>query len=86
VQIIHDDKDADPSGDSFRLLRLNSGCHVVAKGYLPLVADVDEDRRVIDGLQTLPITSKHAYKTHQDCQPFLIPLRRLLQLQTPETL
>jgi len=33
VQIIHDDKDADLSGDSFCLVRLNSGCHVVAKSY-----------------------------------------------------
>ena len=47
MQIIYDDKDAKRSGESFRLILLNSGWHVVAKCYLCRVADDEEGRQVI---------------------------------------
>ena len=48
MQIIYDDKNADRSGDSFRLVLLNSGWHVVARGFLCRVADEQEGRHVIE--------------------------------------
>ena len=56
MQIIYDDKDAARSGDSFRLVLLNSGWHVVAKGYLCRVDDEEEGQRVIDEIRTSQVT------------------------------
>lgn len=47
MQIIYDDQSMQRSGNSFRLILLNSGWHVVATGYLCRVADEQEGRRVI---------------------------------------
>lgn len=47
MHIIYDDKKANRSGDSYRLILLNSGWHVVANGYLCKVVDEKEGRRVL---------------------------------------
>jgi len=49
MQIIYDDKNVERPGDSFRLVLLNSGWHVVARGFLCRVADEREGRHVIEG-------------------------------------
>jgi hypothetical protein len=51
MQIIYDDKGANRSGDSFRLVLLKSGWHVVAKSYLCRVADEEEGQRMLAGLR-----------------------------------
>jgi hypothetical protein len=51
MQILYYDKDAKYPGKSFRLILLQRGWHVVARGYLCRVADVDEGRRVLATLQ-----------------------------------
>ena len=51
MQILYHDKDAGRPGESFHLVHLHSGWHVVAKGYLCRVADVEEGRRVMATLQ-----------------------------------
>jgi hypothetical protein len=51
MQIIFDDRNENRSGDSFRLILLKSGWHVVAKGYLCRVTDQEEGRRVIGGFK-----------------------------------
>jgi len=62
MHIIYDDKDANRSGTSYRLILLNSGWHVVANGYLCKVADAEEGRQIIAALQShnsqeYPLTS-----------------------------
>lgn len=51
MQIIYDDRNESRSGDSFRLVLLKSGWHVVAKGYLCRVADEEEGQRMLAGLR-----------------------------------
>jgi hypothetical protein len=47
MQIIFDDKNKDRSGDSYRLIRLADGWHIVAYGYLCRVKDQEEGLQVI---------------------------------------
>jgi hypothetical protein len=51
MQILYFDKHAIRPGGSFRLILLQSGWHVVARGYLCQVADAEEGRRVMATLQ-----------------------------------
>lgn len=51
MQILYFDKHASRPGDSFRLILLHSGWHVVARGYLCRVADAEEGRRIMATLQ-----------------------------------
>ena len=51
MQILHFDKHAIRPVDSFRLMLLHSGWHVVANGYLCQVANAEEGRRVMATLQ-----------------------------------
>lgn len=48
MQIIYDDKNVHRPGESFRLILLNSGWHVVAQGFLCRVTDEREGRYVIE--------------------------------------
>jgi len=50
MQILYFDTHAARPNDSFRLILLHSGWHVVAKGYLCRVHDEEEGRRVIVAL------------------------------------
>jgi hypothetical protein len=52
MQILYFDKHAIRPGNSFRLILIQSGWHIVAKGYLCRVADAEEGRRVITELQS----------------------------------
>jgi len=52
MHIIYDDKKADRSPDSFQLILITSGWHIVANGYLCKVADAEEGLRVIAALQS----------------------------------
>jgi hypothetical protein len=52
MQIIFDDKNTDRSGDSYRLIRLAGGWHIVAHGYLCRVTDEGEGRQIIARLST----------------------------------
>jgi hypothetical protein len=63
MQIIYDDKHVNRSGDSFRLILLNSGWHVVGKGYLCRVADSAEGREMI-----VKLKSRQA-DAHPLCRP-----------------
>jgi hypothetical protein len=51
MYIIYDDKSEKRPGDSFRLIWLNSGWHVVARGYLCRVVDQQEGHQHIEELQ-----------------------------------
>jgi len=51
MEIIYDDRNSERTCDSFRLILLYSGWHVVARGYLCRVSDQNEGRRIIDGLK-----------------------------------
>jgi hypothetical protein len=51
MQIIYDDRNANRSGDAFRLILLNNVWHVVARGYLCRVTDQEEGRQVIAKLK-----------------------------------
>lgn len=51
MQILYHDKDARRPGESFHLVLLRCGWHVVAKGYLCRVADAEEGWRVMATLQ-----------------------------------
>ena len=51
MQILYHDKDAGRPGESFHLVLLRCGWHVVAKGYLCRVADAEEGWRVMATLQ-----------------------------------
>ena len=51
MQIIYFDKHAKRPNDSFRLILLHSGWHVVANGYLCRVSDAEEGRRVMAAFQ-----------------------------------
>jgi hypothetical protein len=51
MQILYFDTHATRPNDSFRLILLHSGWHVVAKGYLCRVHDEEEGRRVITAFQ-----------------------------------
>lgn len=51
MQIIYFDKHARRPSDSFRLILLHSGWHVVANGYLCRVSDAEEGRRVMAEFQ-----------------------------------
>ncbi|MDP1947334.1 MAG: hypothetical protein Q8L77_07520 [Nitrospirota bacterium] len=51
MQMLYFDKHAIRPVDSFRLMLLHSGWHVVANGYLCRVTDADEGRRVMATLQ-----------------------------------
>lgn len=55
MNVIYDDKNADRSGDSFRLILLNSGWHIVAHGYLCKVTDEGEGRQMIAMLSAASI-------------------------------
>lgn len=52
MQIIFDDKNKGRSGESYRLIRLAGGWHIVAHGYLCKVADENEGRQMIATLST----------------------------------
>ncbi|MDP2384541.1 MAG: hypothetical protein Q8N00_17300 [Nitrospirota bacterium] len=47
MQINYFDKHARRPDDSFRLISLHNGLHVVANGYLCRVSDAEEERRVM---------------------------------------
>ena len=52
MQIIYDDKNPNRSGDSFHLIYMHSGWHVVANGYLCSVTDEKEGQRVLAAFRT----------------------------------
>ncbi len=52
MQIIYDDKNPNRSGDSFRLILINSGWHIVANGYLCRVTDEEKEQRVLAAFRT----------------------------------
>ena len=54
MQIIFDDKNKDRTADSYRLIRLAGGWHIVAYGYLCRVTDEDEGRQMIALLSAAP--------------------------------
>ena len=71
MHIIYDDDDTTRSGDSFCLVLLNSGWHVVAKGYLCRVDDDEEGRQVIaemnvSRLSTLRPVDAMGCRQHRD--------------------
>ena len=47
MEIIYCDQKADRPGDSYRLIFLTTGWHIVANGYLCKVADAEEGRQII---------------------------------------
>ncbi|MDP1770403.1 MAG: hypothetical protein Q8L74_16585 [Nitrospirota bacterium] len=51
MQINYFDKHARRPDDSFRLISLHNGLHVVANGYLCRVSDAEEERRVMAAFQ-----------------------------------
>lgn len=52
MHIIYDDKDADRSVNSYRLILIAGGWHIVANGYLCKVADEAEGQRMLTALWT----------------------------------
>jgi hypothetical protein len=50
MRILYDDRQVRRPGDPFRLILLQNGWHVVAKGYLCRVTDQEEGRRLIERL------------------------------------
>ena len=50
MRILYDDSQVRHPGESFRLIFLQNGWHVVAKGYLCRVTNQEEGRRLIDSL------------------------------------
>lgn len=58
MHIMYDDKNANRSGASNRLILLNSGWHIVAPGYLCKVTDGGEGRQMIAMLSAASI-QKH---------------------------
>lgn len=58
MHIIYDDKKANRPGESYRLILLKSGWHVVANGYLCKVADEKEGRRVLADLRTTSLRNQ----------------------------
>lgn len=55
MQIIFDDRNADRPGESFRLIWLKNGWHIVAHGYLCKVTDEGEGRQMIAMLSAASI-------------------------------
>lgn len=51
MQILYHDENASGRETSFHLILLHSGWHVVGNGFLCLVADEEEGRRVIAELR-----------------------------------
>jgi hypothetical protein len=51
MNVLYNDKTALEPGDPIYLIHLHSGWHVIAKGYLCRVADIEEGRQVVATLK-----------------------------------
>lgn len=58
MELIYCDQQADRPEDSYRLIRLAGGWHVVANGYLCKVVDEKEGQRMLAGLRTASLRNQ----------------------------